>query len=72
METTPDNKEVKVPRRVPVYITYFTAFQRDGRLHFGNDLYDRDADMVRAMRAEVGQRPEVVQAVEALRRLIAG
>jgi murein L,D-transpeptidase YcbB/YkuD len=72
METTPDNKEVKVPRRVPVYITYFTAYQRDGRLHFGNDLYDRDADMVRAMRAEVGQRPEVVQAVEALRRLIAG
>jgi murein L,D-transpeptidase YcbB/YkuD len=71
MQTPPDNKEVKVPRRVPVYITYFTAYEQGGRLHFGNDLYDRDADMVRAMQAEAGQRPEVVQAVEALRRLTA-
>jgi murein L,D-transpeptidase YcbB/YkuD len=71
MQTPPDNKEVKVPRRVPVYITYFTTYEQDGRLHFGNDLYDRDAEMVRAMQAESGQRPEVVQAVEALRRLTA-
>ncbi len=26
-----------------MYIVYFTTFMRDGRLHFGNDLYGRDA-----------------------------
>ncbi|HKG91266.1 MAG TPA: L,D-transpeptidase family protein, partial [Gemmatimonadaceae bacterium] len=70
MGTPPDNKEVKVARRLPVYITYFTAYAEDGQLRFGNDLYDRDEAMVRIMRAGAGQQPEVVQAVEALRRMV--
>jgi murein L,D-transpeptidase YcbB/YkuD len=68
MHDPPDNKSVKVPRPLPVYITYFTADVRDGALHFGNDLYDRDAALVAAMKAGDGQRPEVVRAVEALRK----
>jgi murein L,D-transpeptidase YcbB/YkuD len=70
MQTEPDNKEVKVPRRVPVYITYFTAYLQDGQLRFGNDLYDRDAEMVKAMRADAGQTPASVEAVRALRELV--
>jgi murein L,D-transpeptidase YcbB/YkuD len=70
MEQGPDDQEVKVPQRLPVYITYFTTYVRDGRLHFGNDLYDRDGDMVRAMRADAGQRPEIAEAVQALRQLL--
>jgi murein L,D-transpeptidase YcbB/YkuD len=61
---------VKVPRRVPVYITYFTTYLQDGQLRFGNDLYDRDAEMVKAMRADAGQTPASVEAVRALRELV--
>jgi murein L,D-transpeptidase YcbB/YkuD len=72
MTGTQDNVEVKVPQRVPVYITYFTVYTQDGQLRFGNDLYDRDAKLVQALTAEAGQKPETVQAVEALRKLVAG
>jgi murein L,D-transpeptidase YcbB/YkuD len=71
MEGTQDNVEVKVPRRIPVYITYFTAYTQDGQLRFGNDLYDRDAAMVKAMSARAGQTPQSVAAVRAIRELIA-
>jgi murein L,D-transpeptidase YcbB/YkuD len=71
MEGTQDNIEVKVPQRVPVYITYFTTYTQDGQLRFGNDLYDRDTQMVQAMSARAGQTPESVAAVKAIRDLLA-
>jgi murein L,D-transpeptidase YcbB/YkuD len=37
-----DNRTVKLPSKIPVYIVYFTAYARDGHLHFGDDIYDRD------------------------------
>jgi murein L,D-transpeptidase YcbB/YkuD len=37
-----DNRFVKVPQKIPVYIVYFTAYMRDGQLHFSDDVYDRD------------------------------
>jgi len=37
-----DNRTVTLPRKIPVYIVYFTAFGRDGKLHFGDDIYGRD------------------------------
>ena len=37
-----DNRTIKLPRRIPVYIVYFTAYVRDGALYFADDLYDRD------------------------------
>ncbi len=70
MTTEPDNKEVKVARRVPVYITYFTAYTQNDALPFGNDLYGRDAAMVKVMRADDGQRPETIAAVRALRQAV--
>ncbi len=44
----PDDHRVNLPRKLPVYIVYFTTFTQRGALHFGNDLYDRDNALVRA------------------------
>jgi len=38
-EHGPDNKSVRLPSKIPVYIAYFTTYVRDGELYFGNDLY---------------------------------
>lgn len=46
-----DNVTHRLPRKLPVYITYGTAFMRDGQLHFGNDLYHRDDKLVQAAAA---------------------
>ena len=45
-----DNRTVNLPRKIPVYIVYFTAYARDGILYFGDDLYGRDE----ALEQEVG------------------
>ena len=37
-----DNRHVKLPSKIPVYIVYFTAYMRDGQLYFSGDVYDRD------------------------------
>jgi murein L,D-transpeptidase YcbB/YkuD len=37
-----DNRTVRLPRKIPVYIVYFTAYLRDGELVFADDLYGRD------------------------------
>jgi murein L,D-transpeptidase YcbB/YkuD len=54
---------------VPVYIVYFTTFMRDGRLHFGNDLYGRDASLVAAVKNGAQPTVAAVQAVRLLREL---
>ncbi len=64
-----DNKTVRLPRKIPVYITYGTAYIRDGRLYFGNDLYDRDDKLVAQVVKGALPTPETVQAVQALRRI---
>jgi murein L,D-transpeptidase YcbB/YkuD len=46
-----DNSFVRLKTKIPVYITYGTAFVRDGELHFGNDLYHRDDKLVKAAAA---------------------
>ena len=40
-----DNTAVRVPKKLPVYIVYFTAYIRDGQLFFGDDVYNRDASL---------------------------
>ena len=67
----PDNSSVKVPRKIPVYITYGTAYIKDGLLYFGNDLYDRDDKLVAQVLRGALPSTETVQAVEALRRIAA-
>jgi murein L,D-transpeptidase YcbB/YkuD len=42
MHLGPDNRAVRLPAKIPVYIVYFTAYGRDGQLHFADDLYGRD------------------------------
>jgi murein L,D-transpeptidase YcbB/YkuD len=71
MQQGPDDKRVNVPRKVPVYIAYFTTYLRDGRLSFGNDLYKRDDALIRAVAAGALPSPQTLQAVESLRRFVA-
>jgi murein L,D-transpeptidase YcbB/YkuD len=66
-----DNNSVKVPKKIPVYITYGTAYIKDGQLYFGNDLYDRDDKLVAQVLRGALPSTETVQAVQALRRIAA-
>jgi murein L,D-transpeptidase YcbB/YkuD len=43
MQAGKDNRAVTLPQKLPVYIVYFTAYARDGDLHFANDVYKRDS-----------------------------
>lgn len=47
-----DNKTFKLPKKIPVYITYFTTYMNDeGNLAFGNDLYKRDDQLVQQVQS---------------------
>ena len=72
MDAGADNTPVKLPRKLPVYITYGTAYLRDGALYFGNDLYHRDDKLVKASSAGAIPSSRVVQALEALGRIAKG
>jgi len=67
-----DNNAVKLPRKLPVYIEYATAYVKDGQLYFGNDLYHRDDQLVKAMADGAIPSPRAVQALEALKRIATG
>jgi L,D-transpeptidase YcbB len=69
MENGGDNRTIKLPKKIPVYIAYFTAYLRDGQLYFGNDLYDRDDALVRAIGEGALPTTKSVQALEALQRI---
>jgi L,D-transpeptidase YcbB len=49
MQGEKDDNRVNLPQKIPVYIVYFTTYVRDGELYFGNDLYDRDDTLIRAV-----------------------
>ncbi len=72
MDAGADNTPVKLPRKLPVYITYGTAYLRDGALYFGNDLYHRDDKLVKASSAGAIPSSRVVKALEALGRIAKG
>jgi L,D-transpeptidase YcbB len=69
MQGGPDNKTIKLPKKLPVYIVYATTFMVNNQLHFGNDLYDRDNALVKAVAPAAMPSTEVVQAVQALKRI---
>jgi len=71
MMNGPDNRTVKLPQKIPVYIVYNTAYIRENQLYFGNDLYDRDGPLVQAVAEGTLPPPQVVQAIQALRRIAA-
>lgn len=46
------NKTEKLAEKVPVYVSYFTAWpQEDGTVKYFNDMYDRDAHLIKAFKA---------------------
>jgi len=69
MHSGPDNKQVKLPAKMPVYIVYFTTYVDNGKLYFGNDLYDRDSKLVSEVQKAATVSPETAQARDALRAL---
>jgi murein L,D-transpeptidase YcbB/YkuD len=69
MDDPPNDKSVKVPHKIPVYIAYFTAYINDGQLYFGNDLYSRDDKLVPIVMSGAMPSKEVVDAIQALRRI---
>ena len=69
MRDGPNNRAVRLPRKFPVYITYFTAYINNGELYFGNDLYGRDDKLVPVVMPGAMPSKAVVDAVEALRRI---
>jgi murein L,D-transpeptidase YcbB/YkuD len=72
MDQGPDNTPVKLARKIPVFIIYGTAYQRDGQLYFGNDLYHRDDALVKAVADGAMPSQRAVQAIEALKRIATG
>jgi len=69
MKDGPDDKGIKLPRKIPVFIVYFTTFMNNGQLYFGNDLYGRDDKLVPAVMPGAMPDKEVVDAIQALRRI---
>jgi len=46
------SETVKLPRKIPVHLTYFTAWpEADGRIVYYDDIYGRDQRMERALNA---------------------
>ena len=69
MHDGPDNRGVKLPQKIPVFITYFTTYINNGQLYFGNDLYNRDDKLVPIVMSGAMPSKETVDAVQALRRI---
>jgi murein L,D-transpeptidase YcbB/YkuD len=44
-----NNQGVRLPRKIPVYVVYFTVYTRDGELYFGDDVYGRDQTLKEAV-----------------------
>lgn len=65
-------RRVDLERKLPVFIVYFTAYVRDGALYFGNDLYDNDGAIVRAVASAARPSEESEQVMTALRRETGG
>lgn len=67
MHDGPDDHHVNLKRKIPVYIVYFTTYQKNGELYFGNDLYKRDDKLVQTMAAAAQNDSASAQAVQTLR-----
>jgi murein L,D-transpeptidase YcbB/YkuD len=63
-----NNRTVTLKEKIPVYITYMTAYVREGNLTFEDDLYGRDTRLVQAVAGAAAPSASAVRTVEALRR----
>jgi murein L,D-transpeptidase YcbB/YkuD len=71
MEQGEDDHRVNLPKKVPVYITYFTSYGRDGHLYFASDLYRRDDALIHQMGPGALPDPQVLRVLDSLRRFVA-
>ncbi|HVX39921.1 MAG TPA: L,D-transpeptidase family protein [Gemmatimonadaceae bacterium] len=69
MNDGPNNHQVNLPKKIPVYIVYFTTYVQGGQLYFGNDLYERDSTMVDALENVALPSQETARAQQALLQL---
>ena len=69
MERGANDRTVKLPAKIPVYIGYFTTYTRDGQLWFGNDLYGRDSQLAQSVASGALPSANAVLAIKALRQL---
>jgi L,D-transpeptidase YcbB len=69
MQEGKDNQSVKLPKKIPVFITYATTYVRDGKLYFGNDLYHRDDQLVKAVANGAVGSPTSKPGLEELRKI---
>jgi murein L,D-transpeptidase YcbB/YkuD len=61
---------VPLARKIPIYIVYFTTFMRDGKLYFGNDIYERDNALVATVEKSALPSPREVRLLAELRELV--
>lgn len=51
------NRAVQVPQKIPVYVSYFTAWpNKDGVVEYYDDVYDRDSHTAKAFKATTDAR----------------
>lgn len=65
-----ENQQVALARKIPIYIVYFTTFVRDGKLYFGNDIYERDDELARTVERSALPTPRAVRLLAELRELV--
>jgi L,D-transpeptidase YcbB len=70
MQQGPDNQSTRLAKKIPVFIVYATAYERDGLLYFGNDLYSRDDALVKAVTGSIAPTETSLKSLEALRKLV--
>ena len=72
-ETLRDGQRVRavLPRKIPVYLIYLTAFDRDGAVAFRDDLYDLDGPLTHALHG-APEPPGTDALVARLQQLVAG
>ena len=60
------HSEEKVPRKIPVYVAYFTAWpDMSGKVEYFADIYDRDEHLKTAIEKTDAVRAPVVEATAA-------
>lgn len=69
MNSGAEDRTVKLPKKIPVYIAYITTYMRGGQLYFGNDLYARDDRLMDVVAPAAMPTAQAVAAVQALRRI---
>jgi len=69
MDNGPNNKTVKLPEKIPVFIVYFTTYITDDELHFGPDLYARDDKLIAAVSGGATPSEDAIRAATALRQI---